>query len=533
MKKKLSSCKSGTNIRPTCNPNKKDKEIGCLLVLNENEKIFQNTNDDSNVQNKCKSSNQVKSKSKQRQTQNALNEQDKSNAPSEMLFVSSFAPGTCKINQSPIRNFDKVFYAQNNEKIGFVRERNKNTLNNISNEFRQGNNPFNKPRPSLTSPQSIELFQKEHLCHDPLMPNRSKFALMKNDLNSSKDKMSDNEKDNHSDREVDDLAPKKKLPRKSVGLSMAGENEKDVPKENQDSFVVMNNILGLDEYSIYGVMDGHGANGHFASQYIKQAAEDHFNKEELYFHSKKNKPNINETTIYNKLIAHDYAIIKGFFKKMADELINAKFDVHYSGSTCVIIFQVGNKVICANTGDSRAIIIKDNRYKVENPISNPFAYFEAIPLSVDHKPDDPEEKTRIEKMGGEVEQNTEKDGTKGGPYRVWVKGENYPGIAMSRSLGDEIAESIGVVHTPDIICKEIDDTYKFLALGSDGVWEFLSNENVMSLINIHYFKNDVTSACQAVINEARACWKKEDPGIDDITIVIAFLSHIHVKKSTV
>ena len=31
-----------------------------------------------------------------------------------------------------------------------------------------------------------------------------------------------------------------------------------------------------------------------------------------------------------------------------------------------------------------------------------------------------------------------------GPFRVWVKGATYPGLAMSRSLGDLIAASVGV-----------------------------------------------------------------------------------------
>jgi len=39
------------------------------------------------------------------------------------------------------------------------------------------------------------------------------------------------------------------------------------------------------------------------------------------------------------------------------------------------------------------------------------------------------------------------NGIKYGPYRVWVKHDSYPGLAMSRSLGDLCATSVGV--TPD------------------------------------------------------------------------------------
>jgi hypothetical protein len=35
-----------------------------------------------------------------------------------------------------------------------------------------------------------------------------------------------------------------------------------------------------------------------------------------------------------------------------------------------------------------------------------------------------------------------------GPMRVWVKNEKYPGIAMSRSIGDLIAQTVGVCFKP-------------------------------------------------------------------------------------
>jgi len=38
-----------------------------------------------------------------------------------------------------------------------------------------------------------------------------------------------------------------------------------------------------------------------------------------------------------------------------------------------------------------------------------------------------------------------------GPYRVWLKTENFPGLAMSRSIGDFVAASVGVISEPGII----------------------------------------------------------------------------------
>lgn len=74
-------------------------------------------------------------------------------------------------------------------------------------------------------------------------------------------------------------------------------------------------------------------------------------------------------------------------------------------------------------------------------------FMEAVQISKDHKPNNEQEKTRIEKHGGKVEKYIEK-GMKIGPYRVWKKGETYPGLAMSRSIGDLVASKIGVICTP-------------------------------------------------------------------------------------
>jgi serine/threonine protein phosphatase PrpC len=53
-----------------------------------------------------------------------------------------------------------------------------------------------------------------------------------------------------------------------------------------------------------------------------------------------------------------------------------------------------------------------------------------------------------------------------------------PGLAMSRSLGDGLAHSCGVISDPEIIEFEVHPDDKFIVVASDGVWEFLSNEQV-------------------------------------------------------
>lgn len=67
--------------------------------------------------------------------------------------------------------------------------------------------------------------------------------------------------------------------------------------------------------------------------------------------------------------------------------------------------------------------------------------------------------------------------------RVWMKQEDIPGLAMSRSIGDYLAESLGVVSTPDTkIRKRSFEKDKALVLCSDGITEFLTNEEVGDII---------------------------------------------------
>jgi serine/threonine protein phosphatase PrpC len=65
-----------------------------------------------------------------------------------------------------------------------------------------------------------------------------------------------------------------------------------------------------------------------------------------------------------------------------------------------------------------------------------------------------------------------------GPHRVWMLNKSLPGIAMTRSLGDTIAKSIGVIFEPEIQLYCIDDKM-IIIIGSDGLWEKYSNEEVL------------------------------------------------------
>jgi len=53
---------------------------------------------------------------------------------------------------------------------------------------------------------------------------------------------------------------------------------------------------------------------------------------------------------------------------------------------------------------------------------------------------------------------------------------------MSRSLGDTVAHSVGVISNPEVKHFTVGVEDKFIVMGSDGVWEFLQNEQVAEIV---------------------------------------------------
>ena len=147
---------------------------------------------------------------------------------------------------------------------------------------------------------------------------------------------------------------------------------------------------------------------------------------------------------------------------------------------------------------------------------------DVVPLSIDYKPELPEETTRIMMAGGVVEQMKDDFGEGVGPYRVWVQGKDYPGLAMSRSIGDLKGKSIGVIPDPGILEYDINESTKYVIACSDGVWEFLNNETVMNIGKKFYLENNASSYCHELVSKAFSEWEKNDSIVDDITAVVAF-----------
>ena len=201
-------------------------------------------------------------------------------------------------------------------------------------------------------------------------------------------------------------------------------------------------------------------------------------------------------------------------------------DSSMSGTTGVVGCLRGRDLYVANIGDSRAIIGSvggarsgggsgggaggDARGDAGRDVRG-------YPVSEDHKPDAPAEKARIVAAGGRVHACTYEDGVEG-PARVWLAEDDIPGLAMSRSLGDGLAHSVGVSSQPDLFYVALKPEHKWVVLASDGLWEFMSNDEVVGIVAKH--AGAVHAALDALVAEAGERWMANESVIDDTTVIL-------------
>jgi len=269
---------------------------------------------------------------------------------------------------------------------------------------------------------------------------------------------------------------------------------------NQDC---MSLLVVEDDFALYGVYDGHGPLGHFVSEYACT-----------------NLPHIflslcREGQTPDKAFHNAFLSVQKLIEKESQD---KRIDAEMSGSTCTMAYHCmkSQRLWLAHVGDSRSII-----GSAEGK--------EAMALTVDHKPDLPEEKKRIESANppGRVIF----DGFFN--HRVFAKSGMYPGLNMSRALGDCVAHRMaGLTAVPDI--REIDlasstvggDGERLLILCTDGVWEFINDDEALNCAHGAIGgANPLTSGIGALAKLGYDRWlaDSDDEISDDITGIMVRL----------
>mmetsp|Transcript_11465 Transcript_11465/g.28513 ORF Transcript_11465/g.28513 Transcript_11465/m.28513 type:complete len:270 (-) Transcript_11465:113-922(-) len=254
--------------------------------------------------------------------------------------------------------------------------------------------------------------------------------------------------------------------------------------------------------SLYGVFDGHGPNGQDASCRLSEYLVPRLQKSLENHYAGTGSRNVLDV------------VSKEFLSADANMVSEEAFQM--SGSTGTIICLMGQKVLCAWLGDSRAVMGSESKT----------GGIVATHLSNDHKPNRPDEKLRVEKAGGEVRQAGFMDSF-AGPMRVFKPGEQFPGLAISRSFGDAGGKSVGVTAVPEMSVLHLTREVRCIIICSDGVWDEMSAEECVRMVMTFSAEMDADGAAQTLCNEARRRWvnaRRDGFGnIDDITAVVAML----------
>eukprot|EP00747_Dinoflagellata_sp_TGD_P111988 gnl/TRDRNA2_/TRDRNA2_171349_c4_seq1.p1 gnl/TRDRNA2_/TRDRNA2_171349_c4~~gnl/TRDRNA2_/TRDRNA2_171349_c4_seq1.p1 ORF type:complete len:372 (-),score=73.86 gnl/TRDRNA2_/TRDRNA2_171349_c4_seq1:267-1382(-) len=259
---------------------------------------------------------------------------------------------------------------------------------------------------------------------------------------------------------------------------------------NQDDFC----ILRTDDIGIYGVFDGHGSYGHDISSFVHETLPRCLVQDKDF------------NTDIDKAYMNAFPETHKLCQEAAQE---GRFDCALSGTTSTMIVHRDGYLHAGHVGDSRAVLARGNMPKLI-----------AEDLTNDHKPNNEPEKKRIQSAGGQVRRI-------GGDitHRVFVMGKTYPGLAMSRSIGDTVGGSVGVSSIPDTKKLKIEKDFRFFMLCSDGVWEFISSQEAVEIIS-RFPPSDVQQAADELASESWKRWMHEEGDVvDDITVIVVWLSN--------
>ena len=275
-------------------------------------------------------------------------------------------------------------------------------------------------------------------------------------------------------------------------------------KPNQDNYFIIKNINNESNNYFIGVCDGHGKYGEEVSSFISLNLPENLKKN--IFNS---KIDINKSPIesISKIIT------KTFIETNSSLINNSNIDISSSGCTCSSILLTQNNLISINLGDSRCIL---GRFNSENNS------WSCINLTRDHKPTEEDEKERIIKKGGNISKGKDEFGNSNGIIRIW-KADGNIGLALTRSFGDEIMSKVGVICEPEIKQFFLGKDDKFIIIGTDGLWEYISSEECVNMVKDFFLKNDIQGAGNLLLKEASKRWIVEQDVVDDITIILIFL----------
>mmetsp|Transcript_17706 Transcript_17706/g.30968 ORF Transcript_17706/g.30968 Transcript_17706/m.30968 type:complete len:480 (-) Transcript_17706:130-1569(-) len=251
-------------------------------------------------------------------------------------------------------------------------------------------------------------------------------------------------------------------------------------------------------WEVYCIMDGHGPDGHWPSQRGVNAMPFYLQQAEC-----------SALLAAGKVEQALHVAFEQTQRSMEHHGWEEKIKLFISGTTASVVLRHPDKssVWVATTGDSRVVMLAPGAGVMQ--------------LTQDHTPLVQVELDRVQSSGCELECQTHDDGCV--ERRIFLKGKKYPGIAMTRSLGDLCVKGSGVTAIPEVVEWPFQTgTGAMILVASDGVWEFLKTEDVGRIVLRELGRNSTPKETLAKLFEtAKARWaEEEDNYCDDISAVL-------------
>eukprot|EP00252_Welwitschia_mirabilis_P027942 TRINITY_DN9835_c1_g1_i2.p1 TRINITY_DN9835_c1_g1~~TRINITY_DN9835_c1_g1_i2.p1 ORF type:complete len:458 (-),score=116.17 TRINITY_DN9835_c1_g1_i2:217-1590(-) len=310
---------------------------------------------------------------------------------------------------------------------------------------------------------------------------------------------------------------------------------------NQDCMIIWEKFGCEEDTTFLGVFDGHGPYGHLVGKKVRDTLPSLLLNQKLQDAFLGDSFGIQEKTIPKDIGLDEWSDnfaendihkteeeeeeeeerdVPAFlgkwkgchlraFKVMDKELkLNSSLDCHCSGTTAVTVIKQERELLLSNVGDSRAIL---GTLCADGGLS-------AVQLTRDMKPTIPKEVERIKQCNGRVFALHDEPHV----HRVWLPNTNTPGLAMTRAFGDFCLKDFGVIAVPEISYRQLTDHDQFIVLATDGVWEVLSNDEVVQIVGSVSRRAD---AARFVVEAAVRTWKRKFPTskVDDCAVVCLHL----------
>ncbi|CAM6017072.1 unnamed protein product [Sphagnum balticum] len=278
---------------------------------------------------------------------------------------------------------------------------------------------------------------------------------------------------------------------------------------NQDAMIVWEDFASMEDTVYCGVYDGHGPFGHLVARRVRDSLPSklfqYWQEELAVIKEDSNKEEISKPPMFAPWKqAHLIA-----YQVMDKELqSHPLIDCFCSGTTAVTVLKQGKHLVIGNVGDSRAIM----GTRDENGI------LKAIQLTVDLKPNLPQEADRIREYKGRVFALHDEPEVS----RVWLPYDDSPGLAMARAFGDFCLKDYGVISMPEMSYRQLTERDLFIVLASDGIWDVLSNDEVVHIVASAPTRS---TAARALVESAVRVWRLKYPTskVDDCAVVCLYL----------